>query len=69
MSDIVERLRALNRSEFTCDPAIGEAADEIDRLRAALTAIARGPYDGLEVGRYSDYECRKIARAALIKTP
>jgi hypothetical protein len=68
MSDIVERLRALNQSEFTCDPAIDEAADEIARLRAALAKITAGRYDGLEVTHYSAHDCRNIARAALIKT-
>jgi hypothetical protein len=38
MIDIFERLRALNQSEFTCDPAIREAADEIERLRTACDA-------------------------------
>ena len=40
MSDIVERLRALGREYWRHKPHYEEAADEIDRLRAALKAAA-----------------------------
>jgi hypothetical protein len=77
MNDIVERLRALNRSEFTCDPAIDEAADEIDRLRAALKEIAdrhvpdqpASSGDEAEYVRSHHTALRRMALAALINTP
>ena len=41
MTDIVERLRAFVAGEMIlAEEAIAEAADEIERLRAALTEIA-----------------------------
>jgi len=41
MTDIVERLRAFVAGEMIlAEEAIADAADEIERLRAALTEIA-----------------------------
>jgi hypothetical protein len=79
MSDIVERLRALNQSEFTCDPAIREAADEIERLSAALKEAADelDAYYAAEYAGDHSYMVKKLAeakasnpaRAALIDMP
>jgi cell division protein FtsB len=60
MTDIVDRLRSLN-ADFLHE----EAADEIERLRAALEKIA-ARVDRLTGGlTYTEKAARDIARAAL----
>jgi len=57
MTDIVERLRALETGGML--PVIAEAADEIERLTAALKALVK------HFDQYKDAECckRVIAQA------
>jgi hypothetical protein len=65
MSDIVERLRTGHPSRQTIRDVghlLGEAADEIERLRAALSDVARLAAD-------DSPWFAEIARAALKGTP
>lgn len=58
MTDLIERLRALHKQyPHMC---MGEAADEIERLRAVLDRIAQDDSEQL-VGSLN---CRDIARKA-----
>ena len=63
MTDLIERLRAQQRSlgPRMDKPLVAEAADEIDRLRTALKAIANSKYP--EDGEW--YNAVYIARKAL----
>ena len=76
MTDIVERLR--QRTDYSmmlsCDPPrpapdslCYEAADEIERLRAALRTIANGPWDADQSYATLFAELVREARAALPK--
>lgn len=60
--DITERLREGHYYSGIVDPQDTEAADEIDRLRGALTVIAEGGTDTLS-------GARELARLALTPTP
>ena len=60
MSDLVEHLRGLDNSLLPHDTILREAADEIERLRAALEEIAANMPNHVNIG-----EARKIARKAL----
>ena len=80
MTDIVEKLRAplgVMQCEVSCGPAPEnklerrwllalEAADEIERLRAALREIASGKYSGIVLTSYPPQDpAVNAARAAL----
>jgi len=64
MSDLVHRLRnwwyggGMSGAEANADDLIQEAADEIEKLRAALRVIARQPENDEE-------SAQAVARAAL----
>jgi hypothetical protein len=64
--NLVERLRA--NASWGYDIA-ADAADEIERLRAALKSYAcRCAEKSCETGNHSDVACGHIARTALGKT-
>jgi len=67
MTDIVERLRSQDPNGLSILLSIQEAADEIERLRAALTDILK------HFKQYEDAECCKRvyaqARRALEPKP
>ncbi len=62
MTDIVERLRKRIQDPETWNTLVDDAADEIERLRAALDDIRTS--DSLRT-----YEFRRIANAALKYNP
>ncbi len=75
MSDIVQRLRALDNFYYPAQAGIstrayilGEAADEIERLRAALHSI-NARITRIPAGHtFTELAVRDIARAALKET-
>ncbi len=67
MDDIVERLRGNNQRAYFGDGAIMyDAANEIERLRAALTGLLNGVVNNIPVDRF-ELELIREARAALAK--
>lgn len=70
MSDIVERLRSVGRDyDFHENAYIYEAANEIERLRAALRTIADGKRDADQSYATLFAELVREARAALSPAP
>ena len=66
MTDIVERLRNVAVLEW-CEPMCVEAADEIERLRAALRDIASGRYSNMMLPTHPPQDPAVVrARDALI---
>ena len=59
--DIVERLRICAKY----DPDQAEAADEIERLREALTWIERHPVEESKQWEVAVKEMKRLARSAL----
>jgi hypothetical protein len=63
MSNLLERLR-VNANEYGME-WLEEAADEIERLRAALNQIASWEEGPVVSGRFDEPGAASIARAAL----
>jgi hypothetical protein len=63
-NNITARLRAWSADESTWD-LLAEAADEIERLRAALREIANGPRDADKSYVSLLHEIQSEARAAI----
>jgi hypothetical protein len=68
MTDIVERLRSPNASGANWRRMYGEAADEIEKLRAALDKIACCDFSSETIADLVD-RMADHARAALKGTP
>jgi hypothetical protein len=68
MTDIVERLRAENADPRNWRRMYGEAADEIERLREAVSQIL-DVLEGLSPNPYPVEAAEEIARAALKEKP
>jgi hypothetical protein len=76
---LLDRLREIQASEFTCDPAIAQAIERIKTMENVMETLSHihdgNPSDAmadmppLDYARHMLWEARRLAREALAQEP